>query len=132
MRCNAAAQVLDDEIIERKLERRLTCFVLRRGGIRLFTHRNQSASIEIGGQIEMRNCLLGLGQPRRDGAAHRVERHLFVGNALIQCLYLRRARAGCHCRRCDARRRAFDVDGDDSFRADLNRNTCQVDATLSG
>ena len=73
---------LDDEIIERKLECRLARLVFRRGGIRLFAHRDQPAGIEIGREIEMRNCLLGLDQPRRDGAAHRVERHLLVGNAL--------------------------------------------------
>ena len=63
---------LDDEIIERKLECRLARLVFRRGGIRLFAHRDQPAGIEIGREIEMRNCLLGLDQPRRDGAAHRV------------------------------------------------------------
>ena len=82
---------LDDEIVERKLERGLAILALRRGGVRFLAHRNQAACIKIGGQIEMRNALLGLDQARRNGAAHGVERNLFIGNPLVQRLYLRGA-----------------------------------------
>src|SRR3974377_1322500 len=42
----------DDEIVERKLERRPPVLLWRRG-VRLFAHRDQPAGIEIAGQIEM-------------------------------------------------------------------------------
>jgi 4-hydroxy-tetrahydrodipicolinate synthase len=51
---------LDDELVERKLERRLAVFVLRRGRIGLLTHCDELAGIHIGGQIEMRDGLRGL------------------------------------------------------------------------
>src|SRR6478672_971843 len=69
---------LDDEIVERELERRLAILVLWRGGIGLLAHRDQAAGIEIGCQIKMRDRPLGFDQPRRDGAAHGVERHFLI------------------------------------------------------
>ena len=67
---------LDDEIVDRQLERGIAVAVLGRRRVRLFAQRQQAADIDIGGEIEMRNGLLGLHQPGRDGAPHGVERHL--------------------------------------------------------
>ena len=115
-RCSASAQRLDDEIVDRELECRVAVLVLRRGGVGLFAQRQQPADLDIGGEIEMRDGLLRLHQPRRDGAAHAVERHFFERRGAIQRLDLLGGRT-CGRRRGARRsrtRRALDVARDDA------------------
>ena len=104
---------LDDEVVERQLEGGLAVLALRRGGIRLLAHGDEPADIHIGGQIEMRDGLLGLDQPLGDGRAHPVERHFLVSDALVQRLDLRGAGAGRHAARRGGSR-LLDVGGNDA------------------
>ena len=55
---------------------RIAVAILRGRRVGLLAQRQQTADVQVGGEIEMRNGLLGLHQPGRDGAPHGVERHL--------------------------------------------------------
>ena len=89
-----------------------------------------AANVEIGGQIEMRDGLLGLDQPLGDGRAHGVERHFFVSDALVQRLDLRGAGVGGH--RGTAAGAAFSTSaGNDAAMRAGTADTGQVDAALA-
>ena len=103
-RCKRQRQRLDDEVVDRELVGRARRPCLRRAGIGLLAERQQLVHLDVGGEIEMRDGLLGLDQPARDGRAHAVERHLLVSHALIERLDLRGARTGRHRWRARPRR----------------------------
>ena len=63
----------------------------------------------IGGQIKMRNALLGLDQARGNGAPHGVERNLLIRNPLVQCLHLSSADPTFNCLTGRARHGSFHV-----------------------
>ncbi len=129
-RCSAAAQALMMKSLSESLNAGCAVLALRRGGVGLLAHGDEPADIQIGGQIEMRDGLLGLDQPLGDGRAHPVERHFLVGDALVQRLDLRRAGAGGHRRR--GRRRLLDVGGNDAAMRAGAAEARQVDAAFAG
>ena len=117
MRCKAAAQALMMKSLSESLNAGWPSLLFRRGGIGLLTHGDQAAGIEIGREIEVRNRLLCLHQPRGDGAAHGIERNFLVGDALVERLDLRGARSGCLRRSCMRRGRFHVVRDNAAMRA---------------
>ena len=81
-------QRLDDEVVDRKPEERLAVGSLAGRGIASSRSLQRASMCDIERQIEMRHGLLRLGQPPRDGAAHVVERHLFVWRVRVERLDL--------------------------------------------
>src|SRR6516225_6345465 len=86
-RCSAAAQAL---MMRSLTERRNALVPSAARGADAFasSQRQQTADVEIGGQIEMRDRLFGLDEPRRDGTPHAVERHLLERRVAVEGLDL--------------------------------------------
>ncbi len=130
-RRSAARPRLDDKVVQRKFEGRLAVGALGRGGVRLLAHRQQSADVDVGHQIEGRDGLHRLGQARGDGGAHGIERHLFVRDAIEQRLDLRGAGAGRQ-RTAGSGRGLLDVGGHDAAARPGAFDIRKIDAALAG
>ena len=77
---------LDDEVVEGELEGRRAVPAPGCRGIGVLAHLEERVDADVGRQIEVRDRLLGLDQPRGNGRAHVVERHLLVGARLVERL----------------------------------------------
>ena len=128
-------QRLDDEVVDRELVGRFVA-LLRRAGVRLLAQLEQRVELDVHREIEMRDGLLGFGQPRGDGLAHAVERHFLVVDALVERLDLRGRRARRHCgpgrASRAARDRRLDVGRDDAAVRTRAAEPRQIDAALAG
>src|SRR5579885_1738454 len=86
----------------------------RRSRICLIAQRNQPVDDDVGHQIEMRDGRR-LGEPRRDGAAHGIERHLLIAARRVQRPNLGGARPFDRWHRGTLwPRRLLDIAGDDA------------------
>ena len=127
-------QRADDEIVEREPEQRGAVAVFRRRGIDFLAQRLEAVDRDIGGHVEMRNALLRLEKPRRDGAAHGVERHLLVARRIVERLDLFGTRT-CRCwRRGSGRggRCGFHVARDNAAARAGTAHASEIDAGLGG
>src|SRR5262249_4884358 len=77
---------LDDEIVDWKPRERRVGIVLSHGGVCFLPQGVEPLDRDIRGQIEVRNRLRGLGQPRRNGPPHAVERNFLVAAGLVKGL----------------------------------------------
>src|ERR1700758_3606893 len=82
-RCSASASARMMKSFSESLKRGLPSRCFERGRVDLLAHRDQTIDRDVGCQIEVRDDLLGLFQPRRDGLAHAVERHFFVAGGIV-------------------------------------------------
>ncbi len=122
---------LDDEIVDREPIGWRAVLALGRSGVGVLAQRQQPADIDVGGEIEMRDGLLGLHQPRGDGLAHAVERHFLERHVTIERDHLGGRWAARHGARARARLRSggrLDVARDDAPVRTGRRDTAEVNA----
>ena len=77
-RCSAAAQALMMKSLSESLNAGSPSLSFGAAALASSRIAISRPIVDIGGQIEMRDGLLGLDQPRGDGRAHAVERHFLV------------------------------------------------------